>query len=350
MHPEEEGLLRAISANPEDNGPYRIYADWLAEHSRPELAEFIHIEIALSEMEFDDPRYSDLDERWIELYDEHMDDWFDALPHVPGIVWDDREEDDAPSLEKGLPVYLRAETWEALRTAGARLLELYPITHLVIGRLGSREAARWLAAWPPLSRIHILDLTRAGLDAEQMAILGGSRHLGRLERLVLRGNDISGKGVEALTRSPHLTNLGSLDLTGNVLSVYDLRALARCRHLARVQVLALGATLGRWGWSEVADQGLEALLDQPTMRPVTLYLDHNLLTDQAARTLAGSATLAELSVLDLRSNRLTDEGASALAGSSHLPARLTLFVAGNRITPAGAQTLRARFLRAVVEG
>jgi hypothetical protein len=279
-----------------------------------------------------------------------MDDWFDALPHLPGIVWDDREGDDAPSLEKGLPVYLRAESWEALRSAGTRLLELYPITHLVIGRLGSREAARWLAAWPPLARIHILDLTRAGLDAEQMAILGRSPHLGQLERLVLRGNDVSGKGIEALTRSSHLSNLGSLDLTGNGLSVADLRILARCRHLARVQVLALGATLGRGGWSEIADQGLAALLDKPTMRLGTLHLDHNHLTDQAARTLAGSAALAELSVLDLRSNLLTDEGASALAGSAHLPARLTLFVAGNRITPAGAQTLRARFMRAVVEG
>jgi uncharacterized protein (TIGR02996 family) len=344
MHPVEEGLLRAIAANPDDDGPYRVYADWLAENGQPELAEFIQIEIALTGMEFTNPHYSDLNDRWMELYDEHMDDWFDALPHFPGLVWDEREHD-APSLEKGLPVYLRAETWEALRKSGARLLELYPITHLVVGRLGSREAVRWLASWPPLGRIRILDLTGAGLDAEQMAILAGSPHLGRLQRLVLRNNDISGRGVQALTRSPHVKGLISLDLTANLLSVADLRALGRCRHLAGVQVLALGATLGRRGWSEVANQGLEALLANPTMRLGTVYLDHNHLTDDAARTLAGATALAELSVLDLRSNRLTDDGASALAGSPHLPARLTLFVTGNPITPAGVTGLRARFAR-----
>lgn len=43
-HPEELSLLAAIHANPREDTPRLVYADWLQEHDQPEYAEFIRLE------------------------------------------------------------------------------------------------------------------------------------------------------------------------------------------------------------------------------------------------------------------------------------------------------------------
>jgi uncharacterized protein (TIGR02996 family) len=45
---DQEGLLRAILEDPEDDTVRLAYADWLDEHDQPERAEFIRIQITLS--------------------------------------------------------------------------------------------------------------------------------------------------------------------------------------------------------------------------------------------------------------------------------------------------------------
>jgi uncharacterized protein (TIGR02996 family) len=51
-HPEELALLAAVHASPKDDLPRLVYADWLDEHGRPELAEFIRLQVArAAEME-----------------------------------------------------------------------------------------------------------------------------------------------------------------------------------------------------------------------------------------------------------------------------------------------------------
>ena len=42
---DRDALLRAICANPEDDAPRLIYADWLDEHGDPLQAEFIRLQI-----------------------------------------------------------------------------------------------------------------------------------------------------------------------------------------------------------------------------------------------------------------------------------------------------------------
>jgi len=44
FHPEELSLLAAIHANPREDTPRLVYADWLQEHDQPEYAEFIRLE------------------------------------------------------------------------------------------------------------------------------------------------------------------------------------------------------------------------------------------------------------------------------------------------------------------
>lgn len=45
----EQGLLQAILDNPDDDAPRLIYADWLEENGNPERAEFIRVQIELTQ-------------------------------------------------------------------------------------------------------------------------------------------------------------------------------------------------------------------------------------------------------------------------------------------------------------
>ncbi len=44
IHPNQTALLMAIRADPENDIPRLVYADWLVEHNEPERAEFIRVE------------------------------------------------------------------------------------------------------------------------------------------------------------------------------------------------------------------------------------------------------------------------------------------------------------------
>lgn len=50
MHPTERGLLDAIIAEPDDDTPRLIYADWLDENGRGERAEFIRAQCLLASL------------------------------------------------------------------------------------------------------------------------------------------------------------------------------------------------------------------------------------------------------------------------------------------------------------
>lgn len=51
-HPDATAFLRAICANPADDLPRLIYADFLDEHGQPERAEFIHVQCKLARLQF----------------------------------------------------------------------------------------------------------------------------------------------------------------------------------------------------------------------------------------------------------------------------------------------------------
>src|SRR5262245_55373335 len=74
---DHDALYRAILANPDDDTPRLVYADWLQENGRPEEAELIRVECQLEATTPDDPEYTVLFERQVEL-----GLWLST--HVPG--------------------------------------------------------------------------------------------------------------------------------------------------------------------------------------------------------------------------------------------------------------------------
>jgi uncharacterized protein (TIGR02996 family) len=63
----DDAFLKAILADPNDDAPRLIYADWLDEQGRHERAEFIRVQVALSGLDADDSRRDELEAREREL-------------------------------------------------------------------------------------------------------------------------------------------------------------------------------------------------------------------------------------------------------------------------------------------
>jgi uncharacterized protein (TIGR02996 family) len=75
---EEAALLRAIYANPDDDTPRLVYADWLDEHGQPERAEFIRVQVELARTECEES-HQRLEERADELHEAHCEEWTKGL-------------------------------------------------------------------------------------------------------------------------------------------------------------------------------------------------------------------------------------------------------------------------------
>src|SRR5688572_11118603 len=73
-----DALLRAIVANPADDLPRLVYADWLDEHGDPARAEFVRVQCGLARTDEADPRYRHLEDREHDLLSEHEPRWLDA--------------------------------------------------------------------------------------------------------------------------------------------------------------------------------------------------------------------------------------------------------------------------------
>jgi len=72
---QEEAFLRSVLADPADDTPRLVYADWLDDNGRPERAEFIRVQIERARLDEDDPRHDPLEERERGLLRAHENEW-----------------------------------------------------------------------------------------------------------------------------------------------------------------------------------------------------------------------------------------------------------------------------------
>src|SRR3712207_2179231 len=67
-------LLDLVCADPDDDGPRLVYADWLDERGAPR-GEFVRVQLALARLPATDPRRAELIQREKELLDAHREEW-----------------------------------------------------------------------------------------------------------------------------------------------------------------------------------------------------------------------------------------------------------------------------------
>ncbi len=350
--PEVLAFLRDIKANPDDDTPRLVLADWLEEHGDPR-GEFVRVQCQLARLPEDDPRCPELLAREGELLNAHRAAW---LRPFPG-------SDKLAEFRRGL-VRLMLDAGQVLGTAsppfagteeyawvdglkvyavGQQAIERYiagpaleGVTSLHLQAGGERvrdDAFVALARSPHLGRLTALGLTHFYFGSEAAKALAASPHLSALTELNLQANRVW-TGAGALAASPHLTGLRSLDLYSNYIEDRAVRALTAGR-LGRLTSLGLGS-------NKVDVKGVEALVAWPALENLRdLRLDGNYFGGDGVRLLAGSPSVRRLARLDLAANRLSGKSVQALASSPNLTALTRLILTNNSAGDRGAAALAA---------
>jgi uncharacterized protein (TIGR02996 family) len=217
-----EGFLADILANPADDTPRLVYADWLEENGDEARAEFIREQIELARTGKEDHLWRGGSKRAQALLDAHKDRWVKGLPE-----WARRNG----SFRRGFVSSVRCTVRQFLQ-GGAALRRLTPLESLRLDR--ARGALEPLVAAPFLAGLSSLTIANEGLLETDAGLLARCPYLAGLRRLYLPRNAVGPDGGLALAQSPHLANLTELDLLGNQIGEPGARALAWSASLARL--------------------------------------------------------------------------------------------------------------------
>jgi uncharacterized protein (TIGR02996 family) len=204
-----DALLAAILANPDDDTPRLVYADWLQERGDEERAEFIRIQCAIAVREDEVA-----ENRATELTDRNRGKWLAGLPQFAEVQWDFR---------RGFPEVLTVEGDVFLQRYAAFTgltwpccLSLYYLGDAHVRDLVSRE---WNPRWVELE---LQEHPMAGVfyygseSSQAFAAIANCPQARQLRKLQFSLFALTSTAVEALARSPYLDHLEQLRLEGDV--------------------------------------------------------------------------------------------------------------------------------------
>jgi uncharacterized protein (TIGR02996 family) len=399
----DRAFLDAVLANPDDDTPRLVYADWLEENGDGPRAEFIRLQCQAAKRSGWGPsrRQSAATDREAIIEVVHGDQW---QPEVPASVRRRhgtfrrgfaallrRDAEDwltAPALYDPVTPVEGVDLWDARREVGdvlrephlARLrsLTLPPdlgmwgpdfracqhltgLEHLSLGGGWLTDAGAAMMAGAAMPNLVTLEANRTQFSSAGMISLARSAQLPRLRRLMV-ASDHRDLGIAELARSPELVRINGLDLSRTRLEAAGVRALAGSPHVAGLHELGLGMTLLRddaaralaaspylsqlevleLHTNHVTQSGMAALAAAPFGRLQYLSVSHNPVGSAGVRSLARSETLLSLQELDLDRTRSEGELDVAPLAGSQVVARVTrLNLARNDITSTGAEALAA---------
>jgi uncharacterized protein (TIGR02996 family) len=356
METEASALWRAVVAEPYDDAPRLIYADWLEEHGDAERAEFVRVQCRLATLDDDAPDRPALDRRERQLWVKHRGAWQRPLPTLlrefpfrRGFVH--------PNLTRNSKQFLRLtdEVLDAAPLWDVRLTVRGPadLDNLAaadgLARLGGLEVdatglgpnplAEFLAC-PDLANLREFGLRGGPYTPDHVRAVADSPVASWLTQLTLSSAPAIGPaGAEVLAASPGIRNLRKLTLTNCGLGDGGLRALLASPHLIGLKELNVpsnGLTAG----------AVRALREWRHLRGLrVLDLSNNYLDDDGARVLSLCPSVERLNELDLGLNRIHRSGAESLAQSPFLTRVRRLTLLGNPCAydPATVTGLKFRF-------
>src|SRR5918993_2033 len=179
---DREALLETVFAQPADDAPRLVYADWRDEHGEPAQAAFIRAQVERARTDPDGP-------------DDHL---FDLLTRF--------------QVELG-PAAAGLVLWPSDFRRGFPHVPL----HLLVSEF--RDLSRW---WWPRLPVRAVSIDLAPWNVGELTHVP---YLERLRELVLRGADPHGMMIPRLARCHHLSGLRVLDLSQVELGVEAAEAL-----------------------------------------------------------------------------------------------------------------------------
>jgi uncharacterized protein (TIGR02996 family) len=375
---DRDALLAAILAQPDDDTPRLVYADWLDEHDEPERAEFIRIQFRLPNLSRRTVEAKRLAARETELRSK----LFKHLTKLPFAEITFRRGFVA-SITSGLQVFAKHAAKLRPEDAPAYELILKPdaadddllegdyeddwrkeigLFQVIAKRrelrrcvsLDPRTYLRGRTAEPILNSPNLTGLRRLRVtgDAGDAFEDLDSPTFSNLRWLDLHDNDDLDHHPPTITRLAHsrrLVNLEHLDLGDCNLDDECLRALATTPHLLRLRYLDISDARLRFreGFANFIRTSSMPALTELDLSDSFWWGRALLDPDEAVRQLADSPLIERLTKLALRRNEITDAGALALAASP-LKLKLThLDLWGNDISATAKRALEKRFGRGV---
>ena len=226
---DRPALIEAIRANPEEDTPRLVLADWYEENGDAARAEFIRVQCELARLDPSSDRYPELHLRQLQIQAEHerewLGDWADRL-----VRWEFR---------RGMLDEVTIQP-ESYCQGGAELFREHPIWRVAfVDELGESlgpSAIRDVLSQPHSRFLRAIDAAACKSNEQAAAMFGGEIHtntwlrelaraaaINQLRELSLFGgtrggrDDIDLKDWQAFCAAEHLRGLTDLDLS----NIYD---------------------------------------------------------------------------------------------------------------------------------
>jgi uncharacterized protein (TIGR02996 family) len=349
----EAAFMSAMAADPDNNLPRLVFADWLEENGDADRAEFIRLQC--------DPTADDaMTARAEELLAANRDRW-----EVPIAAFGREIES-----RRGFSHFLKADFQRVVEQQ--EMLALAPDWHLSLTREDWEydepqvELCERFAEGPHLDRIRGLNLAWAGWEPEELEALfapplvarlrelrfgdsGGEEEFAvlephanlRLEALGFGGDSygIGDDGLSRIAEDARFASLLTLELPNCGLTAEGIFQLARSPHVKQLRDLEL--TGGSNSSNEIGADGAEAIANSANFRHLEhLALAYNNIADDGFHELVWSPHLPNLRAINAPGNGITDEGLFSLAESDELPNLNWLNLCGEQgITVEGVRAL-----------
>jgi uncharacterized protein (TIGR02996 family) len=265
---DEDALLAAIAAHPDEDTPRLVYADWLDEHDRPIRAEFIRLQIEIAQKETlpraIQNRHVDLWKRNQELIDDHRDELLGPLAALPT----DRKIVFRRGFVSELTIYVYE--FHAYRLL---LSSAHPRPRVTV--TGAVAPVREFLGFDAVNELEEIDVvnviqTLPGGSHQDPPRFGAGfqpSRWPRLEELDISNCLLADRNVALLLRRELFPVLTDLDLSGNDLTDSVIRSLLDANMSQQLKRLILGgnplsdagAIVLAEGWPTGANDNLEYL-------------------------------------------------------------------------------------------
>ncbi len=364
---ERDALLAAILANPDEDTPRLMFADWLMDSGDADRGNFIRLQIEAARAEPFGPVARARAAEAQRVYENRRSDW---EPHLRGgraTNW---------SYTRGFVEHVRVDASNFHELAPA-MFAVEPIRAVQPVRTPLVGSLSWFFETPELARVACLDLSALDHSPVEIQYLGENPRLATLTDLSLGTRPILPPWLNGLLTGPGLPALAGLDLRelshlgvclSDALPRLDHRMLLRLnlnrvvfssdqiqrtlasRCLREVEELRLG-----WG---LPDPSALTLLDLGWVIPWNHLRLLDLTgqgvgsagVDEIVKELTRRKEPAPLRWLGLANNGIGSDGFRRLIDSD--PAKVNLFylnVSGNNLSASQRTALEARFGKEAID-
>jgi uncharacterized protein (TIGR02996 family) len=326
---EADALIAAICANPDDDLPRLVYADFVEEHGATELAAFIRAQVQLAQT----PPW----EPFAVLCRRRRTSWVTGLPFrdaLPSVDGSRVEWAHPAAFHRGFGSHVNVRSLLAWEQIAPRLLARAPICAMQLFGAQTLDDWRQFAASAVVARLRQVYFVSSPIEPlralrEQPAALGITD---------IHFNRASGAGmpevVEDLLRSPLGQVVSGLHFRVGYESLHELlEAIGPAPRLQRLSFTTMGIT---------ADH-LRRLADGPLLGSLSaLHLANEPLGNEGVRELAKRLSERLESLVVARVGAEAD-GVEAIVQNEQLGNLKVLDLFGNKLTPRAARLLaRAR--------